>query len=384
MKKLLPLILLWALSLFAWAQPVVKAPDIITGIVAYKQSVTIKGQTIALVGTRENPAILALEGKYSNFNDNTIKVVGYGWVCIYRADNAGVRRNDFQAGLSTVLKIIRANNVTTDGNIFRGQVDPKDIEKHITENELMVIEPGHPWTFEDAAETGWPYNPATRYTGGTNRLAAVNRLNEERRGEYAGSKTVEIVYGDRIPTFKSEFAKLNRWFVWQKDNKVHELEFLSATEKGVVLRAIPALTPGPFRYGTYNPKALITGNVVKNNWFYGPGRSTGFSAYGTDGLIVERNVACGFADYGLGIEVSIRGVMRFNYAYGNQQFMNQVNPTKVRTWNQMEIVGGLGVHYLKGNIGIVCEGTHFYPPNQVQSDLPVRQVFPKWEPVAIP
>ncbi len=329
----------------------------------------IKGQTVRLSGTEEQPAILALEGKNTVLEDCTFELSGEAWVILYRADGATVRNCTFRGGSNNQLKIVRANNVTVEGSKFYGEGN--------NTGPLLEINPGHPWQFTDAFRYSSEYVAHTKYLGGMNRFQHTNFLGYERIAHYDGGPTVKVTYTHKVePAFHPRSADKNRWFVWGPDRELHELEFISANDNGFVLNSNGKVPVGPIRYLTYNPEALMTGFVLRNSVFTGPGKSSGFSGYALDGALLEGNQASGFSDYGLGYEFSTRSVMRGNKAWDNQKYWDQ-NNQRMALGNQLEVVAPVGPTKLEKNEGKQTDVRHWHPfAFPIESDNKVDKQYP--------
>jgi len=317
----------------------------------------------------ENPAVLVLDQPGSKLLNCTIICEGYAWVTLFQAHGSTVRGNTFKGGKRWQLMNMRTNNLLVENNRFEG--NSNDIS-------LYAIVAGDPWAFPDAAKTGFGFvNKPHRFGGGTNRFQHVNPLIADRRGEYRGGDTINISYAGLQTTFKPSAAHFNKWIVWGKDNAIHDLEFIRATETGATLKWDGALKQGPFRWITYNPDAFVLDNVIRGNTFIGPGMSSGFSGYSCKNTIVEGNTATGFTDYGLGLEWPFNCTMRDNVASGNQAFIDQYDK-KAKTWNQIEAVSPVGPVWMARNVGQEAEVTHFYPQGLIKSDKPIRPPLKEW------
>lgn len=360
-------ITLAALPIIATAQTVVKVPSLITGEYRLEKAATIKNQTIIIRGTPLKPAVLALCGQTTRLNDCRIILEGDAKVVLYMASFSSIRRTRFEGGTSTQLRILRSANVTVEDCQFVGSANMGSLVEAMT---------GHPWQFEDADQFGDPYVPETRYNHGTNRFCHVNPLNGERRGTYDGRGTITIPLSGLDKAFNpvGRAVRSNRWQVWQ-DGPAMDAALLQIDKDRAVLQAPRGLKPGPFRWQTYNPAALIPGLQFRRNQLVnlqpGKGAGTGISAYSHKLSIIEGCTAIGFADYGLGFEWPDRCEIINNVGARNQEYTNDQGERV--SWNDFEMVAPVGPVVFRGNIGNQTEVRYFYAPQRIESDRPVRE-----------
>lgn len=356
--------LIGAVIIASWSasQTRVIVPSEIRGEYILAASSIVENQTITFKGTEDKPALLVFQGNGSQLRYSTFR--GNGKVVFWNCSNIIAQGNTFHNGTGPQLHLVATPNAKVLDNTFNGSGNT---------DSLLLIEPGHQWQLPDAAKYGHKLNPSARFAGGQNRLQQINPLKEERRGYYSGGEQLRIEYGRLIPTYEPSAARFNKWLVWGRDNIVRELRLISADKQGITLAA-SGLKPGPVRFVTYNPAALISGVLVKGNKLFGPGQLSGFSGYGLNDALIEDNLAANFADYGLGIEIS-SGTFRRNTGYGNQ-FSNE--PGRARTWNQFEVVAPIGKVNLIENNGIVGETTWYYPQGLISSDRETRKPKPEW------